>query len=221
MKSKRELRNIAGILDPRAMCYKCIRPASNCVCEYIKTFKAHCNFLILQHPHERKKYYSTSKIVLNAISNSKVMHGVTFDEPEVMSSLEGQNTYLLYPAVDAIDCATLDLNEDSTVIVIDGTWVEARKIVYRNKFLQTLPKISFKQPILSEYKIRKQPKDFCLSTLECIGHLLKLSASAKDNSALTKNYDELFSAFNKMVEKQLNYFPRMRDALSLDNKNLR
>jgi DTW domain-containing protein YfiP len=221
VKSYRELRNIAGILDPRAMCYKCVRPASHCVCEYIQSFKAHCNFLILQHPHERKKYYSTSKIVLNAISNSKVLYGVTFDESEVSASLDGKIPYLLYPSQDAIDCSNLNLNDDSTVIIIDGTWVEARKIVYRNKFLQSLPKISFKQPILSQYKIRKQPKDFCLSTLECIGHLLKMSIGTANNDDLIKNYDQLFNAFNMMVEKQLNHFPRMRDSLSLDKTNLR
>jgi DTW domain-containing protein YfiP len=210
MKSCRELRNIEGILDPRAMCYKCIRPVSHCVCKYIKSFKAHCNFLILQHPHERKKYYSTSKIILNAITNSKVLYGVSFEENEVRKNLNGNTPYLLYPSHDAIDCATIDLNNQSTVIVIDGTWVEARKIVYRNKFLQSLPKISFNQPILSQYKIRKQPKDFCLSTLECIGHLLKLSKSSINNQEMIKNYDQLFDVFNKMVEKQLNHFPRMR-----------
>ena len=211
MSSYREERNILGILDPRKMCYACHRPASHCVCSLVVPFKAHCDFLLLQHPHERKKYHSTAKLVLKAITNSKMLRGITFEEKEISAALDGKNPYLLYPGEDAIDCESAPLNEESTVIVIDGTWVEARKIMYRNAYLRSLPKISFKQGILSQYKIRKQPKDFCLSTLECIVHLLKKSIRGEDTTARLKEYESLFSGFEKMVDKQLHYFPRMKN----------
>lgn len=210
MKSYRELRNLTGILDPRQMCYSCIRPTSHCICSFVKPFTAHCNFLLLQHPHERKKYYSTAKLVQKSIINSKIIRGITFNKAEIEQALEGRKPYLLYPGEDAKFCKSGDLNENDTVIVIDGTWVEARKIVYRNLFLQSLPKLSFKEKIISQYKIRKQPKEFCLSTLECIVHLLKLSASGNEHQAKIKDYDSLFEGFNQMVDKQLNYFPRMQ-----------
>lgn len=205
MISARELRSRATDLDPRPMCYKCFRPESYCVCNLVKPFNAHTNFLILQHPHERRKYHSSTKIVLSAIQNSRLLRGITFNPDEVMNLIPNQTPYILYPSKDAIDCKEVALDKNSTVIVIDGTWIEARKLMFRNPFLRALPKLTFKETIRSQYKIRRQPKDNCLSTLECIGHLLLQTASAEE----VKNYKSLLIGFDQMVETQLKYFPRM------------
>lgn len=197
-------------MNYRPMCYSCMRPESHCVCGFITPFKAHCNILILQHPHERKKYYSTAKLVLQGITNSRLLRGVVFQPGELEQACADQNPYVLYPSATSHDCEAVELDEKSTVIVLDGTWSEAGKILRRNPLLSKLPTLSFRRDLRSEYKIRKQPKDFCLSTIECIGHLLKLNQSAKGKGGSTIEYDLLFTAFARMVDQQLNYFPRMR-----------
>lgn len=202
-----------GFPVARPICLKCIRPPSHCVCSLCKPFEAHCNILILQHPHERKKYYSTAKLVLGSITNSKMIRGLEFEESFLKKTLSGGNFYLLYPGKDAVDCETFALTKNDTVVVLDGTWSEAGKILNRNPLLQQLPKISFNRDLRSEYKIRKQPKDKYLSTLESIGHLLKLNSSVSKsgpNAESFENYKQLFDVFNTMVETQLGYFPRMR-----------
>ena len=147
---------------------------------------------------------------MNAITNAKILRGVAFEAGELERHIPSQNTWMLYPGPDAEDCEHVDLNEESTVIVIDGTWYEARKVLRRNPFLKTLPKLTFKREIRSQYKIRRQPRDNYLSTLECIGHFLKLSAEATGRAEMLPVYDRLFSVFDKMVEQQFSYFPRMR-----------
>jgi DTW domain-containing protein YfiP len=137
------------------------------------------------------------------------MRGVFFEESSIVSALEGQQPYLLYPGAESIDCQEVHLDSTSTVIVIDGTWSEAGKIVFRNPLLQRFPRISFKTTLESNYRIRKQPKRGYLSTIESIGHLLQLNARANGLLQQADSYDVLFSAFSKMVDQQLNYFPRM------------
>lgn len=142
-----------------------------------------------------------------------MLRGVEFDETFLEKTLFSSKHYLLYPGRDAVDCEKIDLNNDDTVVVLDGTWSEAGKILYRNPILKKLPKISFNQVIKSEYKIRKQPKERYLSTLESIGHLLKINASSpmqKKKNINISNYDALFSIFDEMVTKQLEFFPRMK-----------
>jgi DTW domain-containing protein YfiP len=191
------------------MCYKCFRPCSHCLCNLIKPFKAHCNILILQHPHERKKYYSTAKLVTMALTNSTLLRGMLF-EPELLESkLTGQKAYLLFPASDADDCETTELDEKSTVILLDGTWTEAGKIARLNPLLKQLPCLTFKKPLRSNYLIRRQPKENYLSTIESVGHLLKLNAIANKKIASIQ-YDSLFQGFSQMVERQYSYFPRMQ-----------
>ena len=171
----------------------------------VAPFRAHCDILVLQHPHERRKYYSTTKLLTAAVTNSKILRGIEFS-PAILPG-QGQNCYLLYPGIGAADCSEAALTPSSTVVVIDGTWIEARKIVFRNKFLKSLPRLTFKNPIGSNYRIRKQPKHGCLSTLESVGHLLKLNAVAQGRADLVRSYDLLFDGFSRMIEQQLQHWP--------------
>lgn len=192
----------------RNTCYGCCRPVGHCLCSLIEPFTAHCNFLLLQHPHERKKYYSTVKIVRRAVQNSRLLRGIEF-EPEILErQLSGQQGYLLFPSEGATDCESIVLDLKATVIVVDGTWSEAGKIVRRNPLLATLPALTFRRELRSQYRIRKQPRDHYLSTLECIGHLLRLNASISGQADRVPEYNRLFSGFNQMVEQQLKFFPR-------------
>ncbi len=192
----------------RPTCYGCCRPRSHCVCKLVEPFEAHCRILILQHPHERRKYHSTTRILRAALSNCRLLRGIIFDESLLTDELAGQSAFLLFPTKSAQDCRTITLSVNSTVVVIDGTWEEARKIVFRNPILHTLPQITFSDSVHSNYRIRKQPRDNYLSTLESITHLLKVNAESDGNSAFSARYDQLTHGFNQMVEQQLRYFPR-------------
>ncbi len=180
---------------------------AHCICGLVEPFFAHCNLLILQHPHERRKYYSSTKIVLRAIKNSRLERRLEFSDAEMSEILSLEDVHLLYPSKAAVDCESVNLTQRSTVIVVDGTWDEAQKIVYRNKPLQTLPAISFSKPLVSNYRIRKQPKSFCLSTLESVAHLLRLNALATGCDAPLDSYESLLRGFDRMVEQQLSYTP--------------
>lgn len=195
----------------RPTCLKCFRPRSHCLCDVMSSFEAHCNVLILQHPAERRKYYSTAKLVTNLISNSKRIRGIEFSAEEIASQFDSKKTYLLYPSAEAVDCVDIPLTKDDTVIVLDGTWVEARKILYKSPHLKSFPHLTFKAPLVSNYQIRKQPRENYLSTIESIGHLLKLNAVANSLHTKVDEYQKLFDIFTQMVEQQLVNFPRIRD----------
>lgn len=207
------MRDIPGDISNggRPLCLACFRPATHCLCQFITSFQAHCNILILQHPAERFKYYSTAKLVTKSITNSKRIRGIVFSADKLPVDLKEQKTYLLYPSKDAIDCENIPLDTKSTVIVVDGTWDEAKKIIYHSPYLKQFQHITFKTPITSNYMIRKQPKDHYLSTIESVGHLLRLNALANGLDLKSKDYDRLFDIFSKMVQQQLAYFPRMRN----------
>ena len=176
----------------------------------MQPLEAHCNILILQHPNEYRKYYSTAKLVLKGITNARLLRGIEFDAAVLRQTLAGQSPYLLFPTKDATDCEEIILNANHTIIAIDGTWDEARKIVHRNPALRDFPCLTFKRALRSNYRIRKQPQAHCLSTIESIAHLLKLNALACAGSAKSNSYDSLLVGFTKMVEQQLKSIPEHR-----------
>jgi DTW domain-containing protein YfiP len=168
-------------------------------------FHAHCNILILQHPNEWRKYYSTAKLVRRSIENSALLRGVVFDEERLQSTIGDTEPLLLYPGASSIDCEEIPLDSHHSVVVIDGTWDEAGKIVWRNPFLQKLRRVSFHAPLASRYRIRKQPRAGYLSTIESVAHLLSINALAFGKNEYLASYERLFAVFERMVQMQLEH----------------
>ena len=140
----------------------------------------------------------------------QLLNGVEFDQSKIINAISNSNPYILYPDITATSCEEIYLNQDSTVIVLDGTWIEARKILKRNPILSNIPKLTFNSTIKSNYLIRKQPKENYLSTIESVGHLLKLNAKSSGQCSKISLYDTLFDTFNQLNQRQVAYFPRMR-----------
>ncbi len=197
----------------RPTCYRCLRAMSQCLCHLAPPFQAHCNILILQHTNELKKYNGTARMVTSAITNSRLMRGIAFSQDKVKKHLANQKSYLLFPGATASDCSDVVLDENSTVIVVDGTWSEAGKVLKFNPFLKELPYLTFSQPLKSNFLTRRQPKDHYLSTIESVGHLLKINAIAHGLDRYCEKYEKLFVMFDEMVEKQLSFFPRRQGVI--------
>jgi DTW domain-containing protein YfiP len=144
--------------------------------------------------------------------NSALLRGVVFEESVLQATLGNTEPVLLYPGHSSVDCEELPLDESHTILVIDGTWDEAGKIVWRNQMLQKLRRVSFRSTLSSRYRIRKQPRRGYLSTIESVGHLLKLNAHAFGKTEYIEAYDRLFTVFDRMVEKQLAHLGETAEA---------
>src|SRR6185437_11532742 len=59
-----------------------------------------------------------------------------------------------------------------TLVVVDGTWSQARKLVRLNPAMAALPRYAFRPSRPSEYRIRREPSEECVSTLEALIHVL-------------------------------------------------
>lgn len=211
MKKLRKNHLPPNVQTHRSTCYQCFRPESLCICQYIKREQCHLDLTILRHPNERKKYYSTVNILKQAISNLSVQEGIYFEQSQIVINPDDQEYFLLYPSKNSQFIENLNLPKNAHIIVIDGTWREARKIQHVNPFLKTLPALSFNAAIKSQYKIRKQPKSEFLNTLESIQYLLmcdlKKKRELESYQSFKAHYQNLMNWMNLMVKKQLQFIP--------------
>ena len=63
------------------------------------------------------------------------------------------------------------------LVVLDGTWREAKKMFVRSPVLQRLPAIHLdlrRVERKSEYVVRTQPTEQCLSTVEIVAHTVAI-----------------------------------------------
>ena len=79
---------------------------------------------------------------------------------------------LLYPGPNARDILREPPAGPVTLVVVDGTWAQARTVVRDNAILNTLPRYAFAAPEPSRYRIRREPRAEYCSTIEALMHVL-------------------------------------------------
>jgi len=155
--------------------------------------------VFLQHPREARVAVSTCRMAHLSLPGSE-LH-VTHDPdrlPALIERLSAPGTHLLFPAADATDVDDL-IDPPGTLVVVDGTWANARKLVGRSPLLRGLPRLAFRPEFASNYRIRREPAEHCLSTIEATAHVLERLEQAPGR------YTPMLAAFERMVDMQLEY----------------
>lgn len=184
----------------RHVCPRCRRPASVCYCEFLTPVPTKTRLVFLQHPRERKVAIGTARMAHLALPNSEFHVGVSFDDHSRVQELKANadgNVALLFPSEDAIDPRSLRDAPPKTLIVIDGTWTQAAKVLKSNPTLLSLPKIALKPEKPGNYRIRKEPAEHCLSTIEAVVEILGQLEGQPER------FGSMLRGFERMVDMQL------------------
>ncbi|MBA3822156.1 MAG: DTW domain-containing protein, partial [Deltaproteobacteria bacterium] len=162
-------------VTPRAMCGRCRRPTSVCYCAALPRLPTTTKVVILQHPRERDVPIGTARMASLCLPESELHVGMTWGEHPALGRALGDPArppILLYPGPGARDILTEPPAGPVTLVVVDGTWSQAKSVVRDNPILHALPRYAFAAPELSEYRIRKEPQAEYCSTIEALMHVL-------------------------------------------------
>jgi DTW domain-containing protein YfiP len=196
--------------ENREICYKCYRPKSSCICEFVTNpIKTNTKFVILMHPKEfRKTKNGTGHMTNNSLENCELHVGIDFTKNNRVNELLNNplyEPYVLYPDVNSIKLNTQALSSEkiALVFIIDSTWPCSKKILRVSKNLQNLRKISFEHDKSSQFKIKTQPNQYCLSTIESTLCVLEQLNKHNIESISEKKLLKFLLPFEKMVEYQV------------------
>jgi DTW domain-containing protein YfiP len=166
--------------------------------------------VLLQHPRERHVPIGTARLAHLCLPGSELHVGVDFDDDaSVRAALaggDGRPAYLLFPGPEAIDLHAARPEGPITLVVVDGTWWQARKLLKRNAALRALPQIRFTPPAPSNYRIRREPADHCVATIEALSLVLGALEEAPARFA------GLLRPFEAMIDTQIHYARTVRGA---------
>lgn len=182
----------------RINCPQCRRPESYCVCKHITKVSSTTRVLILQHPEEGRHPFNTGRLAALSLKNCDLWVGEQFSGLSAELA-KFSSVYLLFPGELAQMPQTLAQHvaaKPTLLIVLDGTWRKAAKILYKNPVLETLPRVTLGPGAPSRYRIRKAPKPEAVATIEAI--VRTLAVWEPDNDFL-----RVLKPFEMMVEQQL------------------
>lgn len=170
-----------------------------CFCDRLQQIPSQTRVVFIQHPLESRVAISTCRMAHLSLPNSELHVALNADEiPGLTEKLLKPGTALLFPADDATDVDALQ-TRPSTLVVVDGTWDNAKKLFQRSPLLKSLPRIGFVPPAPGNYRIRKEPADHCLSTIEAVAQVLEKLERAPGR------FTPMLAAFDRMVDLQLEF----------------
>ena len=158
-------------------------------------------FTLLTHFKELKKRSNTGRIVVEVLGNAaeQIRWDRTNPPAGLVEEIEAGGVALIYPG--AADEADNDLTGINRFILIDGTWHEARKIHQRSPYLRKVRRICLKPAGKSLYNLRKNQKESCLCTAECVVEILRNTGNLADAERLQDRFLSLIKPIDAIREE--------------------
>jgi DTW domain-containing protein YfiP len=174
-------------------CPNCRKPRALCVCAAIAPIETRAELVILQHPQEQDHVLGTAYLAHCQFTNSRLVVGLSW--PSLAAALGRPNadarrwgvlylgpqkstaTARVLSVVDAEGAALADpdhlIAALDGVILLDGSWSQAKALWWRNPWLLKLRRLVLAPPRPSLYgALRKEPRPDSVSTLEAAAYSL-------------------------------------------------
>ncbi len=175
-------------------CPRCTKPLAICICDRVEPVQTALRVVMLQHPQEDDEILGTAKLVELTLPNSQTRVGLSWGSLDHALGTDDADKDRW--AVLAAAKLQVEMPEEARsqpvvvidrkgrvrdpkrhglegVVVLDGTWSQAKTLWWRNAWLLRLPRIVLTPREPSMYgRLRKEPRRDYVSTLEAIADVL-------------------------------------------------
>jgi DTW domain-containing protein len=196
-------------------CTRCRKPAALCICDSVVPVDNRVSVLILQHPQEQDRLLGTARLTALHLSNALLKIGLSW--PNLAKILgrpaDPKRWAVLYlgsaraaEAAPGREVVVLDrkgaADDDQTVlrdiegiVLLDGTWSQAKALWWRNAWMLKCRRVILNPPRPSRYgRLRREPRRDGLSTIEAAAMLLsRLEGRPEIELALTASFEHMLA----------------------------
>jgi DTW domain-containing protein YfiP len=187
-----------------------------CVCAEVTPQPTRLRVVVLQHPQEPDVLLGSAKLATLGLERGALRVGLSWPnlskavgeaaEPSRwavvhLGGKESSRAIVAEPGksialVDRHGGGEVDASKLDGVIVLDGTWSQAKTLWWRNAWLLKLNRVVLFPKRPSAYgKLRREPRRECLSTLEAIGlTLTELGEAPEIEASLLASFGRQLAA---------------------------
>lgn len=210
----------AAPADPNAECPRCLKPRSLCVCEGIAPIDNKVSLLILQHPQEQDRELGTARLTALHFKNALLKIGLSWPsltkilgrptDPQrwailylgsvkAKAILPERDIVVVNKSGNAVDHQDSALREIEGIILLDGTWSQAKALWWRNGWMLKCKRVVLGPKRPSRYgRLRREPRSDGLSTIEAAAMLLaRLERKPEIETALHASFERLLARYRE------------------------
>jgi DTW domain-containing protein YfiP len=191
------------------------------VCGTFEPIRTRIGLLVLQHPQEQDKDLGTARLAARHLENTVFKVGLSWPslEKALGRPADPKRWAILYlgsmqpddfppdQGIVVLDKKGVPLADQERaladidgVVVLDGTWSQAKALWWRNAWMLKGKRIALRPPRPSLYgKLRREPRREALSTLEAAGYLLaRLERRPEIETALLGTFARMLDRYKQV-----------------------
>ena len=207
--------------DPSPDCPHCLKPPALCVCEGIARIDNKVSLLILQHPQEQDRELGTARLTALHFKDALLKVGLSWPsltkilgrqtDPQrwailylgsvkAKAVLPDREIVVVNKSGNAVDHQDSALREIEGIILLDGTWSQAKALWWRNGWMLKCKRVVLGPKRPSRYgKLRREPRSDGLSTIEAAAMLLaRLERKPESETALQVSFERLLARYREL-----------------------
>jgi len=215
-----------------ADCPRCQKPQPLCICDTVTPIESRIQLLILQHPQEQDRALGTARLAAQHFKDAVVRVGLSW--PSLAKALgrpvaDPSRWAILYlgsaKAADldpdsevialtrkgeAADNQRAILKAIEGVILLDGTWSQAKALWWRNPWMLKCQRVILGPQQPSRYgRLRREPRRDGLSTIEAAGLLLgALERRPEIAATLNASFERMLARYGEVERSHPELTPR-------------
>jgi DTW domain-containing protein YfiP len=222
----------AEALEAIADCPHCGKPMPLCICDTVTPIESRISLLILQHPQEQDRALGTARLTALHFENAVLKIGLSW--PSLSKALgrpvaDPSRWAVLY--LGSAKVADLDtsaeivainrkgeiedsqraiLKEIEGVVLLDGTWSQAKALWWRNPWMLKCQRVILGPKRPSRYgELRREPRRDGLSTIEATAMLLaSLEKRPEIAAALYQSFERMLARYREVQSAMPDLAPK-------------
>jgi len=222
----------AVTVEPVPDCPRCHKPLPLCICDTITPIDSRISLLILQHPQEQDRALGTARLTALHFKNAVLKIGLSW--PSLSKALgrpvhDPSRWAVLY--LGSAKVADLETERDIVainrkgeiednqrailkdvegVVVLDGTWSQAKALWWRNAWMLKCQRVILGPAKPSRYgKLRREPRDDGLSTIEAAAMLIGSLEKRPDiEAALNGSFERMLAKYREAQSVMPEFAPK-------------
>jgi DTW domain-containing protein YfiP len=213
-------------------CPRCLKPLPLCICDSVTPIQNRISLLILQHPQEQDRALGTARLTALHFADATLRIGLSW--PSLAKALgrpvaDPSRWSVLY--LGSAKIADFDTDAEIVaidrkgaiahgqrsilagiegVIVLDGTWSQAKALWWRNPWMLKCQRVILGPRHPSRYgHLRREPRRDGLSTIEAAAMLIAGLEKRPDIAeTLNSSFERMLARYREVQQAQPDLAPR-------------